>query len=163
MRRTSVILVAASALAAGAAAFVATVATSAGPAEDPRCPLGEWLRLPTSQCKNVCNADPTFRQEAGDLRRQVHTERLALAALLEDPETPGQAILDQVDRVAEVHAALERRVAQHIIAIRPLLTPEQQQRLLHFCAEGVRAGCGPACPNRAAGTCAEPCPTCASP
>jgi len=161
--RSTMTIVGLVALAVGAGAFLATVQSRAEPAESPACPLGEWLRLPTDQCRTVCGADPTFRTESADLARQVGTERLTLADLLEDPATPGPDILAQLDRVTEAHAALERRVAEHLLIIRPLLTPEQQRKLLAFCAEGVRARCrkpcaggGQAgCPRSAGGICLE--------
>jgi len=168
MRRSTQILVLLAVIAVGIGAFIATVYSGGAPSAGPKCPLGEWLRLPTDQCKAVCGADPGFRDEARDLADRKRQEQLMLAALLEDPATPGDRILEQVERVIGVHAALERRVAQHLLAIRSHLTPDQQERLLRFCAESVRRGrclkpranCGgPAgeggCPQDASPDCAE--------
>ncbi|HUU91662.1 MAG TPA: periplasmic heavy metal sensor [Phycisphaerae bacterium] len=152
MRRSTQILILLAAVAVGISAFIATVYSGGAPSAGPRCPLGDWLRLPTDQCKTVCDADPGFRGEAGDLADRKSQERLTLAALLEDPATPGDQILDQVERVIAANAALERRVAQHLLAIRSHLTPDQQGRLLRFCAESVRRGC---C-VKPGGNCGEP-------
>lgn len=168
MRRSTQILILLAAIAVGIGAFIATVYSGGAPSAGPKCPLGEWLSLPTDQCKTVCGADPGFRNEARDLADRKCQERLTLAALLEDPATPGDQILEQVERVIAAHAALERRVVQHLLAIRSHLTPDQQERLLRFCAESVRRGCcfkprgncgGPAgeggCPQDGSLDCAE--------
>jgi len=149
MRRSTQILILLAAIAVGISAFIATVYSGGAPSAGPKCPLGEWLRLPTDQCKAVCDADPGFRDEARDLTDRKRQERLTLAALLEDPATPGDQILEQVERATAAHAALERRAAQHLIAIRSHLRPDQQERLLRFCAESVRRGrCPKPCGNR---------------
>jgi len=153
MRRLTLVLILPAAIAVGVGAFIATVYSGDSHPAGPRCPVGEWLRLPTDQCKTLCGADPGFRDEAADLADRLHEERQALASLLEDPATPGEQILDQVERVITAHAALERRVAQHLLAIRSHLTPAQQQRLLQFCAEAVRrGGCRQSCST---GGCAD--------
>lgn len=60
------------------------------------------------------------------------------AAANEAPPATDQDILDQVERVIAAQDTLERRVAQHIVAVRGHLTPDQQKRLLGLCAKQVR-------------------------
>lgn len=86
--------------------------------------------------------------------RKPTDAELVAAVASGDLSALGDLVHRHQDRVAEAHAALERRVAEHLLAIRPLLTPEQQRKLLGFCAEGVRARCRETCTGAAHGGCA---------
>lgn len=100
--------------------------------------LGGWLRLPPSQLRALRDIDPGFSAERDELETTLATERETLAALFEQPDADDQAILDQVERVIAAHAALERRVARYLLAVRPHLTDPQRARLFEHAASGVR-------------------------
>lgn len=169
MKRTALIVTIGLALAAGAGAFVAAL----GPADvvtgacGQVCPLGQWLGMPEPQCKAVCAVDPGFPDEARQLMDALARQREALAARLDDPAAADADILDLVEQVIAAHDALERRVARHILAIRPYLTADQARRLMGLCAQGVRqrgrcAGCTDHDADAGAGTPpAKPCAACA--
>jgi Spy/CpxP family protein refolding chaperone len=136
---------------AGASSFLLgrqTAAPQTGPAglagvpvSQPCCKhavLCNWLKLSEQQRQSVRATDPTFVDEAGGLRQQVEADRMALAALLENPGSSDRQIMDQIERAIASHDALERRVARHMLAIRPILTPEQAKQLMGLAASGVR-------------------------
>jgi rubredoxin len=123
-------------LVSGLGMFFVTLST--GEEADDRCPLGEWLDLPTEQCRPLCGVDPDFKAEARALAADLREQREAFASLLEDTQSTDEAILAQSEQVIATHDALERRVVRHILLIRPHLTPAQQQRLMGLCAEGIR-------------------------
>ena len=138
MRSATKALIVAVAAAAGVGAFLATVATRGATRPGPAQPVARWLGLLPDQAKAVEQADPAFATETEALRADVCGTRDKLAGLLEDTQTPKQQILDQVELVIAAQDKLTRRVAQHLVAIRPLLTPDQQKQLMGMCASGVR-------------------------
>jgi len=140
MKRTLAIVTICLALAAGAGAFVMTLGPAGtGPgACGAACPLGRWLDMPEPQCQAVCAADRGFSAEAPQLLDALARQREALAILLDAPASADRPILDQVEQVIAAHDALERRVARHILVIRPYLTSDQARRLMGLCAQGVR-------------------------
>jgi hypothetical protein len=148
-------------LASGLGMFFVTLSTGQEAAD--RCPLGEWLGLPTEECRALCGVDPGFKAEARALAADLREQREAFASLLEDPQSTDEAILAQSEEVIAVHDALERRVVRHILLIRPHLSPARQQRLMGLCADGIRrwpdypcacgreGGAAPACPEDGCG------------
>lgn len=133
------------ALAAGIVAFLATPkgdGRQGGQGQGGRGPVAEWLQLEPARAEAVQKADPGFDTESQGLTTGLNAEREKLAALLDDPKSADPQVLDQVERVIAAHNALERRVAKHVLAIRPHLTAEQQKRLMGQCASGVRRAAG---------------------
>jgi len=136
---------------AGASSFLLGRQTAA-PQSEPAVPGGlpegqpcckhaalcNWLKLSEQQRTSVRATDPTFVDDAGRLRQEVEADRMALAALLETPGSTDRQIMDQIERAIVSHDALERRVAKHMLAIRPILTPEQAKQLMGLAASGVR-------------------------
>jgi hypothetical protein len=130
------------ALAVGAAigAFLATPRLGGDGGQGP--PLARWLGLSAEQTQAVEKADPSFEDDADRLTTALRAEREKLAALLDDPKSADDRVMEQVERVIDAHNGLERRVATHVLAIRPSLTVGQQKRLMGLCASGVRRAAG---------------------
>ena len=126
------------AVAAGVAAFLATPAPGRQDGRGRQAALSRWLDLSAERAEDVRKADPDFQQESGLLTANLAAEREKLAALIEDPASSDKQVLEHVERVIAAHDALERRVARHVLAIRPHLTADQQKRLMGLCASGVR-------------------------
>ena len=101
-------------------------------------PLCRWLALSQAQQQQVGHDDPAFETEATVLRENVHGARERLAALMEASEVSEPDVLSQVDRVTAAENALQRRVTQYVLRIRPHLTSVQQQNLMALCAQAVR-------------------------
>lgn len=104
--------------------------------------LGGWLRLPPGQVGALRDVDPEFPADRDELEATLAAERETLAALFEQPDADDGAVLDQVERVVAAHAALERRVARYLLAVRPHLTDPQRARLFERAASGVREAGG---------------------
>ena len=138
MRRYGTIIVIAAAVLAGLGTFFVTLAQQGTPPAAERPPLERWLDLSDEHAEAVRGADPAFTVEAEGLSQKLVEEREKLAGLLEDPATPDSTLMSQIERVIQAHNDLERRVARHVLAIRPHLSPSQQKRLLGICAQGVR-------------------------
>lgn len=102
----------------------------------------DWLGLTPQQASDVRNIEAGFAADRAPLEEKLGAERDRLATMLEDPATANDEILQQVDNVIAAQNALERRVADLLVAMRPHLTSEQQKRLFERFATGVREGCG---------------------
>ena len=140
MTKAGVITVLVLAVGGGLGSFFVTVAQVRHGA--PATPLEHYLGLSAERAQLVQKADPAFSVEAERLSATLDTARDGLARLLETPSATDREILDQVEQVITAQDALERRVARHVLAIRPHLTPDQQKRLMGLCAHGVRQGGG---------------------
>ncbi len=130
--------------------FIATYAWQAEPAR-PAAParpakpaevLGGWLRLMPEQLERVASVDPAFAEESARMEAELASEREALATMFEDADTTDEALLRQVETVITVHDQLERRVAAHLLALRPHLTDAQRSKLFQTCAKGIRESGG---------------------
>lgn len=128
----------------GGLAFSVTwaVRSPPGPAADSASPLAQWLALSPAQVERIGQLDPGYRDEAAELADTLHQHRQTLAELLEDSDATDMQILEQVELVISAHNALERRVAEHLMAMRHELEPDQRQRLGRHAAGEVRRGMG---------------------
>ena len=130
--------------------FVATYAWQSQPTEQqpseqlsrPARVLGGWLRLMPQQVERIAGVDPAFADESAQLEATLEAEREKLAAMFEDADATDEAIVQQVETVIEAHDQLERRVAKHLLALRPHLTDEQRSKLFQRCAKGIREAGG---------------------
>jgi hypothetical protein len=104
--------------------------------------LTDWLGLTPAQAASVREIEAAFAADRERLETKLTAEREQLAKMLEDKSVTNTGILDQVERVIAAHDTLERRVAAHLVAMRPYLTAEQQKRLLDRFASSVREGGG---------------------
>lgn len=135
------ILIAAT-LAVGLGAYSITRAArsaSSEPAVDPAAEaLLEWLNVPADQRKIILDHDPSFGADLKKLRQALAAARAELAASLEKTDTPASAINQHVEATIAARAALERRTAQHLLAVRDHLSPQQRQQLFGVLAEECR-------------------------
>jgi Spy/CpxP family protein refolding chaperone len=139
MNRQTRIVLSVALVAVALASFSATLVFGGNaPAQPAPEPMTQLLDLSPSQADAIKTNHPHFAKEAAALSANLRKEKAALAAMLDNPATPDDRILSQVDRVNAAHAALENRVAKHVLAIRKHLTPAQQKRLMGLCAQSVR-------------------------
>ena len=111
-------VVVALAAAAGVAAFVATPDKARQPRRGQRGPLARWLQLSPEKAEAVRRADADFERDADLLTDNLRSEREKLAALLDDPKTPAQQILAQVDRVIAAHSDVAKEIGKLYKGIR---------------------------------------------
>ncbi len=101
-----------------------------------------WLELTPQQATSVRDIEASFATDRAPLEAKLAAAREQLAELLENPATTNEEILQQVENVIAAHDVLERRVAAHLVAMRPHLTADQQKRLFERFASSVREGGG---------------------
>jgi len=87
------------------------------------------------QIKTIQQLDPGFKVESTELTEAVFKEHKQLALLLDNLTTNDNEIWQQLETLLEVRAQRERRISQHVLLIRPLLSTEQQKVLVGLCAQ----------------------------
>ncbi len=142
-------LLAAVAVVCAAASYWVTLAWQQPPAAAaPTAPAGrpirllDWLQLTPAQRAAVHDLETDFKRDRAALEAELEAARLRLATAFESETTTDAELLAQVEAVLAAHQAVERRVAQYLVSLRPHLTPAQRTRLLGHFATGVRAAHG---------------------
>ena len=95
--------------------------------------LARRLRLDEEQVSILRDKDSGFEADSMRLRDILLTERTAMLALFEDPKSADEELLQQIDRLILAHSQIERRIAEHVLVLRPYLTVEQQKWLTGLC------------------------------
>ena len=96
------------------------------------------LQLTAEQVAFANERDPEFSSEAASLKDQVANAYAGFVASIEDLQGGNAEPLNQLDRLIEAHNRLERRVAEHVLAIRSQLTVQQLHRLAGVSRGGYR-------------------------
>ena len=95
--------------------------------------LAQSLRLTDEQTTIAQQKDPDFEADAAQLRDSLLAERAKLLAAFEDPRTTNDELLAQIERLISAHSQIERRIARHVLVLRPYLTTDQQKWLIGLC------------------------------
>ena len=145
MNKQNLVLIAA-VIAVMAGAHLATIAVGQDAETSP--PKGHdsvivrWLDLAGETAEIVAAEDRAFRRESRQLQRRVQIEQLELATMFESDEATEADLREQFDKLAAAHLAVHKRVADHVLAIRPHLDADQRARLNEFMARQIRGGQG---------------------
>jgi uncharacterized protein YoxC len=102
--------------------------------------LDARLQLTQEQNSWIQQEDPDFQAQCAALRDQLYKAHTDLVASLEDVQTTKQELTTKVEALIEARDALEKRVAQHIVLLRPRLSQEQRDRLSRLCTYSAGAG-----------------------
>lgn len=89
----------------------------------------DQLKLTDDQRKDMDQILLQHREELIDMRAGVEKAELAMEPLLNVDQPNEQAVLAQIDRVAQARAELEKANARFLLAIRAKLTPDQYKQL----------------------------------
>jgi hypothetical protein len=95
--------------------------------------LAQYLRLTDEQIRIGQEQDPEFETDSASLRDALLGERAKLLAIFENPATTNDDLLEQLDKLILTHSQIERRVARHVLILRPHLTADQQKWLIGLC------------------------------
>ena len=99
--------------------------------------LSRNIEFTPEQIQAIQRLDPGFEAKSVELAKIASKEHEQLALLLETPSENDNVILQQLEKLLEARAQLERLTSQHVLLIRPHLSPEQQKILV-----GLSANCG---------------------
>lgn len=95
--------------------------------------LAQSLRLTDEQTAIAQQKDPYFEQDAAQLRNSLLAERASLLASFEDTNTTNEGLVAQIEKLISAHSQIERRIARHVLVLRPHLTTDQQKWLIGLC------------------------------
>ena len=99
--------------------------------------LSRNIEFTPEQIQAIQRLDPGFEAKSVEFTKIASKEHEQLALLLETPSENDNVILQQLEKLLEARAQLERLTSQHVLLIRPHLSPEQQKILV-----GLSANCG---------------------
>jgi len=88
------------------------------------------MNFDTSQTQLINQLDPEFDQQSFEISSTLRDYYHQLALLLEDPNTSEEAVWGHLENLLELRNQLDRRLAQHVLLIRPHLTPQQLNILM---------------------------------
>jgi len=107
--------------------------------------LAGRLGLTAEQAAMAQQRDPDFDADCDDLKDRLSRTHADLLASFQRADVSDTELLNHVAALIEAHAGLERRVARHVVLLRPLLTQAQRERLAGLCGgTGRFRGGGPA-------------------
>lgn len=106
-----------------------------------QCGLIQKLQFTDRQLALVQQKDPAFESDIRQLRSRLLDERSKLQTLLETGQNPNGQLMRQVNAVITAHNALEKRLIDFILTMRPHFTPDQQQRLIGLCQRNCIGEC----------------------
>ncbi|HUA91801.1 MAG TPA: Spy/CpxP family protein refolding chaperone [Terracidiphilus sp.] len=92
----------------------------------------ERLKLTDDQRKAMDAILQQHRMTLIDLRANVEKAELAMQPLMQADEPNENAILAQIDKIAQARAELEKGNARFLLAIRSKLTPDQWKQVQQF-------------------------------
>ena len=95
--------------------------------------LAHRLRLDEEQIKVLQEKDPDFEADSVYMRDALMAERAKLLSVFEDPESSDDKLLQQIETLISTYSRIERRIAEHVLVLRPYLTVEQQKWLIGLC------------------------------
>jgi hypothetical protein len=95
--------------------------------------LARRLGLDQEQAKILQEKDPDFEANSVSLRYALMAEREKLLSLFENPQSSDNELLQQIEKLISTHSSIERRIAEHVLLLRPYLTVEQQKWLIGLC------------------------------
>jgi len=95
--------------------------------------LARRLGLDQEQVKLLEEKDPDFETNSMSLRYALITEREKLLSIFENPNSSDDELLQQIENFISTYSSIERRIAEHVLVLRPYLTVEQQKWLIGLC------------------------------
>ena len=99
--------------------------------------LSRNIEFAPEQLQAIQQLDPGFEAKSTEFSKIASKEHEQLALLLNTPSENDKVILQQLEKLLEARAQLERLTSQHVLLIRFHLSPEQQKILV-----GLSANCG---------------------
>jgi hypothetical protein len=98
--------------------------------------LARRLQLTDEQNAWIRRQDPNVEEQCAALRDRLYEVHEDLVASLGNAQTSGEELMTKVEDLIEAYSALEKRVARHVVLLRPQLSQQQRQHLSDLCRGG---------------------------
>jgi Spy/CpxP family protein refolding chaperone len=108
--------------------------------------LFDELALRPEQRKAMRAKAVAFRAEIDNRREEIAAGRKELVALLRRDAPDRKAIDAAIARISRMQENMQRRIAEHMLAEKALLDPDQRQKFMDLIGERMAAGGPPGCP-----------------
>ncbi len=95
--------------------------------------LAQRLGLTGEQIRITQEQNPDIETDLTQMRNTLLGERAKLLSMFEDPQTGNEQLLEQIKQLISAHSQIERRLAEHLLILRPHLNTEQQKWLIGLC------------------------------
>jgi len=101
---------------------------------------GQWLCLSGTQCQQIRQEDPGFREQAQQLTQRLQDQQQNLLEQIQDADIPDETILKQSRLVVDTHHDLMRRVVRHLLVVRRYADTQQCLQLRSLCSGALVPG-----------------------
>lgn len=93
----------------------------------------DTLMLTEQQNARVAAVDPNAAVEIAGLQQDLMAVRHDFAQAITDDQIGPEQLHRTLDKVVDLHRALDKRIIEHVLALREVLTVSQQKRLAGLC------------------------------
>jgi hypothetical protein len=105
------------------------------------CCLPEDISLTPVQEKQIQKLQQDFCQCRDTLSLNIDRKRFMLAEILLQPNPDSRAIETLVENIARLQADMEKQTIKHILEVKSLLPPEQQDRFIKPILHEIQRRC----------------------
>lgn len=85
--------------------------------------------------------EKALQKDLSDLQIKLAQERIALCALMRQDFSDPKELDAYIRRVGALEAEQQKRVVQHLLTMRGLLTPDQKEKFFDAIMQGICQGC----------------------
>ncbi|MBP9698403.1 MAG: periplasmic heavy metal sensor [Elusimicrobia bacterium] len=103
--------------------------------------LIQKMDLSSEQKAKLEPMEASLQKDLNELQVKLAQERMALCELLGKDVTDPEKLDGYVNRVAALEAEQQRRVVQHLAAMRGMLNPEQKKNFFSSLMQAICQGC----------------------
>lgn len=96
------------------------------------------LGLTPNQEKALEPVEENFARRRKECIAQIRDGNLQLSEALAADRTRSQRVQSAVDKIHRAQGELQNAVLEHVFAMKPVLTPQQYERLIKMTAEALR-------------------------
>lgn len=99
------------------------------------------IGLTPDQEEKLKPLDVSLEKDLKGLQVKLAQERMALCTLLRDGASDSKELDEYVARVGALESQQQRRVVQHLIVMRDILTPDQKEKFFNAIMQDICLGC----------------------
>ena len=99
------------------------------------------IGLSKEQEKQLEPLEKTLQKDLSSIQLKLAQDRMALCSLMRQEPADTKELDTYITRVAQLEAEQQRRVVQHLLAMRDILTPAQKDKFFSAIMQGICQGC----------------------
>lgn len=99
------------------------------------------VNLSTEQKKKLEPLEASLNRDVAALQVRLASERMALCSLMRQEPADKSELDKYINSVSALEAEQQRRVVQHLLAVRDILTPQQKDQFFTAIMQDICQGC----------------------